>query len=84
MAIFTEIAAYRFTGDGRYLDAAKIAANRALADLWTDDAALPRASTRTGHYEAIAYPDTLLLSLLALHEHVAGLPPAVPISVLCR
>ena len=30
------------------------------------------------------YADTLLLSLLALHEHVAGLKPTVPISALCR
>jgi hypothetical protein len=84
MAIFTEIAAFRLTGDKQYLDAAKTLADRALADLWPTGAVLPRASTKTAHYEAIAYSDTLLLSLLALHEHVNGLRPTVPISAICR
>ena len=84
MAVFTEIAAYRLTGEARYLKAARTIADRALADLWSAGAALPRASTQTTHYEAIAYSDTLLLSLLALHEHVAGRKPTVPISALCR
>ena len=84
MAIFTEIAAYRLTHDSKYLEAATKLADRALADLWGREYVLPRASTHTAHYEAISYPDTLLLSLLALHEHVAGQTPAVPISALCR
>lgn len=84
VAIFTEIAGYRLTGTQRYLESAKILADRALADLWTNNALLPKASTHTGHYEAISYPDTLMLSLLALHEHLAGLPPKVPVSALCR
>ena len=84
MVIFSEIAAYRLTGEPKYLDAARTVADRALTDLWADGYVLPRASTRTTHYEAISYPDTLLLSLLALHEHVAGLTPTVPISALCR
>lgn len=84
MAIFTELAALRLTGESKYLEAAKKIADLAIADLWSADAVLPRASTKTTQYEAISYPDTLLLSLLALHEHANGLPPTVPISAICR
>jgi uncharacterized protein YyaL (SSP411 family) len=84
MVIFTEIGAYRLTGEPKYLEAARTVADRALADLWADGYVLPRASMRTAHYEAVSYPDTLLLSLLALHEHVAGLTPTVVISALGR
>lgn len=84
MAIFAEIAAYRLTDDAKYLEGAQVLADRALKDLWSEGAVLPRASTKTSHYEAISYADTLLLSLLALHEHVNKLPPTVPVSALCR
>lgn len=84
MAIFTGLAAYRLSGDADHLATAQRLASQATTALWSEGAVLPRASTRTSHYEAISYPDTLLLSLLALHEHLAGLPPLVPVSALCR
>lgn len=84
MAIFLELAAHRLTHDRAYLDAACALADEAIKVLWDKNYPLPRASSKTGHYEAISYPDTLILALLALHEHVAGLDPRVPISDLNR
>jgi hypothetical protein len=84
MAIFVELAALRLTGESRYLEAARRIADEAVAVLWDGGAVLPRASTQTTYYDCVSYPDTLLLSLLALHEHVAGLEPNVPISDLNR
>jgi hypothetical protein len=83
IAVFTEIAAYRLTNDRKYLAAAQTLADDTIAALWAE-AALPRASTKVDHYEGMTYADTLMLSLLALHEHVAGLPPQVPVSDLVR
>ena len=84
MAILLELAAYRLTASQVYLDAACQLADDAIAVLWDGDRVLPRASTRTHYYDVISYADTLMLSLLALHEHVAGLDPQVPISDLNR
>lgn len=84
MAIFLELAAYRLTRDGACLEAACTLADEAIKVFWDKGYPLPRASSKTGHYEAISYPDTLILALLALHEHVAGLEPRVPISDLNR
>lgn len=83
IAIFTEIAAYRLTNDRKYLDAAQVIADEAVATLW-GDGVLPRASAKTDHYEAMTYADTLMLALLALHEHLNGLPAQVPVSDLVR
>ncbi len=82
-AVFTEIAAYRLTQDRKYLDAARTIADDAVATLWADGV-LPRASSKVDHYEAMTYADTLMLSLLALHEHLNGLSPQVPVSDLVR
>ena len=84
MAIFTELAAFRLTNDPVYLATAREMADEAIKIFWDKGSALPRASSRTDYYEVTAYPDTLLASLLALHEHVNKLPPTVEISELCR
>jgi hypothetical protein len=84
MAIFTELAAFRLTGDKSFLDTAKQLGDEALRVFWKEDSALPRASSKTDYYDVIAYPDTLLLSLLALDEAVRGELPKVEISDLIR
>ncbi|HWA97644.1 MAG TPA: hypothetical protein VG713_04105, partial [Pirellulales bacterium] len=76
--------AYRLTADTKYLDAARKLSDEALAVFWADGAVVPRASSRTKYYDVIAYPDTLLLALLAMHEAAAGLEPQVEISDLNR
>ncbi len=83
-AIFLEIAAHRLTNERNYLDTARGLADEAIRVFWDEDCPLPRASSRTNHYEVITYPDTLILSLLALHEHVEGVEPRVEISDLNR
>ena len=84
MAIFLEIGAYRLTADQKYLAAARRLGDGAVRALWDGDRILPRASTNTHYYDVISYPDTLMLALLALHEHVTGIDPQVPISDLNR
>jgi len=84
MTIFTEIAAFRLSGKAAYLDRARVLAERAIAVYWDGGNSLPRASSKTKHYEDITGADTLILSLLALHEHVSGLKAEIPISDLDR
>jgi hypothetical protein len=83
LAIFTELAAYRLTGEFAYLNVARELGDLAIAALW-DDAPLPRASSKTTYYDVISYADTTMLSLLALHEAVSGLEMKVPISDITR
>ena len=82
MVIGLEVAAYRLSGNSEYLDTAKYYGDEAIKIFWGTGAdgkatpgVLPRASVRIAYYDAITYPDTLLLSLLALHEAAAGLEP---------
>jgi len=84
MAVFLEIAASRATGDAAYLETARTLADKAIQVYWDDGSLLPRASSKTGHYEAITYSDTLLLSLLAVDEHVGGRKPVIEISDVDR
>jgi len=91
MVIGVEVAAYRLTGKAEYLDTAKYYGDEAIKIFWGEGAdgkakptALPRASVKTTYYDAITYPDTLMLSLLALHEACAHLEPKVPISDTVR
>lgn len=84
VAIFSEIAAYRATGRKPYLDAAFDLGDTAILTFWGRDGLLPRASSRTDHYEAMTYADTLMLSLLALHEYAVGAEAKVPVSDLVR
>jgi len=84
MAIFTELAAYRLTGAAADLDRAQALADQAIQVYFDKDNPLPRAGSKSRHYETITCADTLLLALLALHEHVADLPPTIAISDLDR
>jgi hypothetical protein len=82
-AISTQIAAYRFTNDKKYLDQAVRIANLAVQLFWQDNS-LPRASLKTGHYESITGPDTLALSLLELHARMNKLTIPIPSNTLDR
>ncbi len=82
-AISTELAAYRFTNDKKYLDQAIRIANLAIQLFWQDNP-LPRASLHTGHYESITGPDTLALSLLELHATINKLTIPVPSNTIDR
>jgi hypothetical protein len=64
--ISAEVAAYRFTKRDVYLDQARQFARMAIDMFWQDNP-LPRASFKTGHYEAITGADSLALSLLDLN-----------------
>jgi hypothetical protein len=84
MAIFVELAAFRITKDEAFLKSARELGDEAVNIFWEGGSALPRTSSRKDYYDATTYPDTLLMSLLALHEHVSGLPAAVEISDTIR
>ena len=64
-AMATLLGAYRLTGQTKYLTRADSFAQRAVA-LFFDESALPRASTKHEHYEAITGGDTLVMELLDL------------------
>jgi hypothetical protein len=81
--ISAEVAAYRFTRRETYLDQARKFGQMAIDMFWQDNP-LPRASLRTGHYEAITGPDSLALALLDLHVAVNNLKIAVPSNSIDR
>jgi hypothetical protein len=82
-AISTQLAAYRFTRDEKYLAQAKRLADLAIGLFWQDNP-LPRASMKTGHYETITGADTLALSLLELHATINKLSVAIPSNTIDR
>lgn len=85
MAILLEIAAYRLTNDNSFLLTAQNLADQAITVFWKDGQyAIPKASSLTNYYDCISGPDTLILALLALHEHMAGIQPLVEISDINR
>jgi hypothetical protein len=65
-AIFLMIAAHRITAAPDYLQRANHLARQAIPLFW-DKGPLPRASSRTTHYETITRADTLARSLLVLY-----------------
>ena len=71
-AISLELAAYRWTKQGVYLDCARELGTTAV-DMFWQDKPLPRASFKTGHYETITGADSLALALLELHAVVNDL-----------
>jgi hypothetical protein len=81
--ISAQVAAYRFTKKKLYLDQANRIARLAVDVLWQDNP-LPRASTRTGHYESICGPDTLALALLEVHAAQNDLSVAIPSNTIDR
>lgn len=70
-AIFLMVSAFRLTGDPQYLDRACGFADQAIALFW-DHGPLPRASSRTRHYETITRADTLARALLLLSAQLTG------------
>ncbi|MBI2827269.1 MAG: hypothetical protein HYX69_21565 [Planctomycetia bacterium] len=82
-AISTEVAAYRFTGRSVYRDEAERLARQAVELFWQDNP-LPRASLKTGHYEAITCADSLALALLEVHAMQKQLAIALPSNTIDR
>ncbi len=81
--ISTEVAAFKFTGKKLYLEQAERIARLAVDVLWQDNP-LPRASTRTGHYESLCGPDTLALALLQVHAAQNDLKIKLPTNSIDR
>lgn len=81
--ISTQVAAYRFTKRDVYLEQAR-KFGRMAVDLFWQDRPLPRASLKTGHYEAISGADSLALALLDLHVAINGLDTPVPSNTIDR
>jgi hypothetical protein len=53
-------------------------------ELFWQDNALPRASLKTGHYEAITGGDSLALALLDAHSHKHKFPIVLPSNTIDR
>jgi hypothetical protein len=71
-AISLQLAAWRATSNQVYLDQARKLADAAVQAFWGNDQ-LPRASTKSKHYESITGADTLALSLIDLHLSILGI-----------
>jgi hypothetical protein len=85
MVILLQIAAYRLTEEQSFLTTAQTLADDAIKVFWKNgEYAVPKASSHTDYYDCISYSDTLILALLALHEHAAGVPALVKISDINR
>lgn len=69
--IFLMITAHRLTGEQQFLGRAQSLANQAIGLFW-DNGPLPRASSKTCHYESITRADTLARALLLLSEELHG------------
>jgi hypothetical protein len=82
-AISTQVAAWRFTRQTKYLDQARTFAWMAVEMFW-QDRPLPRASLKTGHYETITGADSLALALLEAHAAVYGLTNRIPSNTIDR
>lgn len=65
-AISLQLAAWRHTARVEYLDSARALGNLAVEKFWQDNP-LPRASSKTEHYESITGADSLALALVELH-----------------
>ena len=64
-AIALEVAAYRLTGERKYLERADHFGSLAI-DRFFDTSPLPAASSHSDHYEALTRGDTLVMALLDL------------------
>jgi hypothetical protein len=78
MVIFTELAAYRLTGQKKYLQRVQTLCDDALEVFWDDKSPLPKAGSKRNHYEAVSGSDTLLLALLAVYVELNDLLIKVP------
>lgn len=68
-AISLELAAWRSSAKRVYFDRARELGTLAVQKFWQDNP-LPKASYKTGHYEAITGADTLALALVELHLNI--------------
>jgi hypothetical protein len=82
-AVSLEVAAFRLTGKTVYLDQARQFAKMAVEIFWQDNP-LPRASFKTGHYEAITGGDSLALALLQLHAALNSSAVEIPSNTIDR
>jgi hypothetical protein len=82
-AISTQVAAYRFTERSVYMKESQRLARVAVELFWQDNP-LPRASLKTGHYEAITGADSLALALLEVHGITNRLPMILPANTIDR
>lgn len=82
-AISTQAAAYRFTQREVYREQAQRLAKMAVTLFWQDNP-LPRASLKTGHYEAITGADSLALALLEVHAITHRLAVKLPSNTIDR
>jgi hypothetical protein len=57
---------------------------RLAVELFWQDNPLPRASLKTGHYEAVTGPDSLALALLEVHVVTNQLPITLPANTIDR
>lgn len=64
--IYLMLSAYELTGDKRYLERADYYARRSLELFFDDSSALPKATSKHDHYEAVTGADTLMMALLEL------------------
>jgi hypothetical protein len=82
-AISMEVVAWRFTKRQVYRDRARAFAKMAVDFFWQDNP-LPRASMKTGHYEAITGGDSLALALLDVHAALNDLKQKIPLNTIDR
>jgi len=71
-AISLQLAAWRSTSRQQYLDRAIKLADIAVQTFWTESP-LPKASSKSDHYESITGSDTLGLALVELHLTILGI-----------
>jgi hypothetical protein len=71
-AISLQVAAWRHTARAAYLDRARWFADWGVKQFWGEKL-LPRAGTRSDHYEAITGADTLALAMVELHLQILGM-----------
>jgi hypothetical protein len=71
-AISLQVAAWRHTARPAHLDEARRLADEAVAKFF-DGSPLPRASTKSEHYESITGADTLALALVELHLNILAI-----------
>lgn len=64
--IYLMLNAYELTGDKGYLERADYYARRSLELFLDDNSALPKATSKHDHYEAVTGSDTLMMALLKL------------------
>jgi len=79
--ITTELAAFRWTQREVYLERARALADEAVKIFWQDNP-LPRASTKTDHYESITGAPSLALALLEVHAATNHLTLHIPGAIL--